>query len=108
MAMAGRRRASFYVYYRVAGRHARRTGANRRADDEVAARTGIRGQLSARSDDPTTWMEDYASGGATGVVPADALRPSRERTARLALTNDGVRHVEKFVPLPPLSRRRKA
>jgi len=25
-----------------------------------------------------------------------------------ALTSDGVRHVEKFVPLPPLSRRRKA
>ena len=104
MAMAGRRRASFYVYYRVEGdtRGAReQIGA---LMNEVAARTGIRGQLSARSDDPKTWMEEYAS-----VARPASFRRMLATVARahgaFALTSDGVRHVEEFSPLPPLSRR---
>jgi hypothetical protein len=101
------RRASFYVYYRIATdtRAAReQIGA---LIDDVAARTGIRGSLSARSDDPATWMEHYPS------VPRPAefrnvLATVAQAHGALALTQDGVRHVEEFAPLPPLSRRPRA
>ena len=100
------RSASFYVYYRIVAdtRAAReQIGA---LMDEVAARTGIHGRLSARSDDPTTWMEHYAP-----VARPASFRRMLARLARahdaLALTKDGVRHVEEFSPLPPLSRRAK-
>ena len=100
------RSASFYVYYRIVAdtRAAReQIGA---LMDEVAARTGVRGHLSARSDDPTTWMEHYAS-----VARPASFRRTLATLAQahraLALTRDGVRHVEEFSPLPPLSRRGK-
>ena len=107
MAATRPRRASLYVYYRIAAdtRAAReQIGA---LIDDVAARTGIRGSLSARSDDPTTWMEHYAS-----VARPASFRRTLATLAQahgaLVLTRDGVRHVEEFAPLPPLSRRRKA
>lgn len=97
---------TFYVYYRVASdtRGARQCiGA---LIDDVAARTGVRGSLSARSDDPTTWMESYAS----VARPASfrrALASVAQAHDALALTVDGARHIEQFAPLPPLPRRRK-
>jgi hypothetical protein len=105
MAVARPRVASFYVYYRIAAdtRAARdRIGA---LIEDVAARTGVRGSLSARSDDPTTWMEHYAS-----VVRPASFRRTLASLAQVhgapALTKDGVRHVEEFAPLPPLGRRK--
>ena len=100
---------SLYVYYRIAAdtREAReRIGA---LIDDVAARTGVRGSLSARSDDPTTWMEQYSS-----VMRPASFRRILASVAQahdaLTLTHDGVRHVEQFAPLPPRPRprRRKA
>jgi hypothetical protein len=100
------RSASFYVYYRIVAdtRAARQQiGA---LMDEVAARTGIRGHLSARSDDPTTWMEHYAP----VARPASfrrVLASVAQAHGALAVAKDGVRHVEEFSPLRPLSRRSK-
>ena len=105
--MRASKATSFYVYYRVAAdtREARRR--IRAVIDDVEARTGIRGRLLARSDDSATWMEEYAS------VPRPAsFRRSLDSIVKahdaLALTRDGVRHVEVFAPLPPLRRRPKA
>ena len=98
---------SFYVYYRIAAdtREARQRIAA--LIEDVAGRTGVRGSLSARSDDPTTWMELYAS-----VARPASFRRVLTRIAdthrAAALTVDGVRHVEQFASLPPLPRRRKA
>jgi hypothetical protein len=107
MAVARSRGASFYVYYRIADdTRATREQIGALLDD-VAARTGIRGSLSARSDDPTTWMEHYPS----VARPASfrrMLATLAQAHGALALTKDGVRHVEQFAPLPPLSRRGQA
>jgi hypothetical protein len=99
--------ASFYVYYRIAAdtREAReRVGA---LIEDVVARTGVQGTLSRRSDDPTTWMEQY-----TPVARPASFRRVLATVARAhgaqELTVDGVRHVEQFAPLPPLARRPKA
>jgi len=105
---AGRpRRVTFYVYYRIAADTRGARQQIRALMEEVAARTGIRGELSARSDDPTTWMEQYPS-----VARAASFRRMLAALAQVhgafALTGDGVRHVEEFAPLPPLSRRPKA
>jgi hypothetical protein len=100
------RAANFYVYYRVA---ADTRAARARIDaliDDVEARTGIRGSLLARSDDPTTWMEQYLS-----VARPAAFRRVLATVAQvhdaLAITRDGARHVEQFAPLPALRRRSK-
>ena len=60
---------------------------------DVEARTGVRGTLLARSDDPSTWMETYAP-----VTRAAAFRRVLDLLAQeheaAALTADGERHVE--------------
>ena len=96
---------SLYVYYRVA---ADSTGARKRIRAllaDIETRTGIRGALLARSDDPTTWMETYAP-----VTRATAFRRLLDQLAEeheaAALTTDGQRHVEAFGALPPLPMRR--
>ena len=97
---------SFYVYYRIAvdARETRERIGKLLAD--VEARTGIRGTLLARTGDPGTWMEQYAS-----VTRPAAFRRTLQSVAQahdaLALTRDGVRHVEEFAPLRVLRRRRK-
>jgi len=98
---------SFYVYYRIA---ADSMSARKRVFAlfaDIEARTGIRGTLLARSDDPTTWMETYG--------PVTRAASFRRLLATLALaheaatlTPDGKRHVEEFAPLPRQPRRRKA
>jgi len=97
--------ASIHVYYRVA---ADSTGARNRIRAllaDVETRTGIRGTLLARSDDPTTWMETY-----TPVARAAAFRRVLDQLAReheaAMLTTDGQRHVEAFAALPSLPTRR--
>ena len=96
---------SLYVYYRVATDS---TGARKRIRAllaDIETRTGIRGALLARSDDPTTWMETYAP-----VTRATAFRRLLDQLAEeheaAALTTDGQRHVEAFAPLPSLPARR--
>ena len=100
-------RRHFYVYYRIvadtsAGRA--RIGA---LMADVEARTGVRGALFARSDDPSTWMETY--GPVTGAAAFARLLASLARKHdATALTADGKRHVEQFAALPPLGPRRAA
>lgn len=96
---------SIHVYYRVA---ADSTGARKRIRAllaDIETRTGIRGTLLARSDDPTTWMETYAP-----VMRATAFRRVLDQLAQehevATLTADGRRHVEAFAPLPSLPMRR--
>ena len=98
---------SFYVYYRIVADSQSARDRIRALLAEVEARTGIRGTLSARSDDATTWMETYAS-----VNRAASFRRTLASLATkhgvLAITPDGKRHVEEFSPLPSLLRRGKA
>jgi hypothetical protein len=98
------RTTSFYVYYRVGTDSQSARDRVRALLSDVEARTGIRGTLSARSDDPTTWMETYAS-----VSRAASFRRTLATLAAkhdvLAFTPDGKRHVEEFSPLPPLATR---
>lgn len=98
---------SFYVYYRVVADSPSARARIRALLADVETRTGIRGTLSARSDDPTTWMETYAS-----VSRAASFRRTLAALAAkhgvLAVTPDGKRHLEEFSPLPSLPRRGKA
>jgi hypothetical protein len=101
------RATSFYVYYRIA---ADTREARERVEaliEDVAARTGVRGNLSARTDDPTTWMELYAPVEGPASFRRVLASVAHAHNA-LALTVDGTRHVEQFAPLPPLPKRRKA
>ena len=51
---------NYYVYYRVAlDRAERARGVVEALQDDVFARTGVRGRLLHRRDDPATWMEIY-------------------------------------------------
>ena len=50
----------YYIYYRVAaGRESEARAAVSAMQAQIHARTGIAGQLLARRDDPSTWMEIY-------------------------------------------------
>jgi len=103
--VARSRATSFYVYYRIVGDSRDARDRIRALFADVKARTGVRGTLSARSDDPTTWMETYAP-----VTRATAFRRVLDQLAveheAAALTTDGQRHVEAFAPLPSLPARR--
>ena len=71
---------SFYVYYRIA---ADSMSARKRVFAlfaDIEARTGIRGTLLARSDDPTTWMETYG--------PVTRAASFRRLLATLALAHE--------------------
>ena len=89
---ASNRATSFYVYYRIAtdSAGARRIGA---LLADVEARTGVRGTLLARSDDPTTWMETYAPVTRAASFRRVLATLAQEHEAT-ALTTDGQRHVE--------------
>jgi hypothetical protein len=105
-AVRASRTTSFYVYYRIVGDSKDTRDRIRALFADVKARTGVRGTLSARTDDPTTWMETYAS-----VRRAASFRRMLAELAVkhdvLALTPDAKRHVEEFSPLPPLPARTK-
>lgn len=101
---------SFYVYYRIAADSAAARQRVAALIKDIEARTGIRGSLLARSDDPTTWMETY--GPVTRAASFRRVLATRALAHEAAtLTRDGQRHVEEFGSLPPLRavpRRRKA
>jgi hypothetical protein len=96
--------AHFYVYYRVTADTAAARACIRALMTDVEARTGAKGLLLARQDDPSTWMEVYAP-----VARATAFR--RALAALVAKhgatmhTRDGHRHIESFGALPPLAGR---
>lgn len=97
---------SFYVYYRVVADSKDTRERIRALLEDVEARTGIHGTLSARSDDPTTWMESYAEVNRPASFRQTLAKVAVKHDA-LALARDGKRHVEEFSPLPPLPRRRE-
>ena len=49
----------FYVWYRLQGTPAAAMPAIAALQVDLAARTGIRGRVLIRRDDPNTWMEIY-------------------------------------------------
>jgi hypothetical protein len=109
--MAGTVRARqatyFYVYYRIVADSSSGRARVRALIADVEARTGVRGALLARSDDPSTWMETY--GPVTGAAKfAHLLATLARQHGATALAADGKRHVEQFAALSPLGRRRPA
>ncbi|MEO8305348.1 MAG: DUF4936 family protein [Betaproteobacteria bacterium] len=89
-----------YVYYRVAADTAEARALIAALMTDVAARTGIRGRLLARCEDPSTWMEVYES----IVEPAPFLRVLDESvTANGAsrVSIDGRRTIERFCAIGP-------
>lgn len=101
------RATHFYVYYRIVADTAAGRARIAALIADVEARTGVRGALFARRDDPSTWMETY--GPVTAAAKFARLLDSLagEHDA-MALTADGKRHVEQFAALPPLGPRRAA
>ena len=63
----------------------------------VAARTGLRGVLQRRADDPSTWMEVFAP--VPDVAAFLQVLATCEVEAGVAEVIDGTRHRECFVPL---------
>jgi hypothetical protein len=93
------RATHFYVYYRIVADTAPGRARIRALMADVEARTGVRGALLARSDDPSTWMESY--GPVTGPAKfARVLAALAHDHDAAALTADGKRHVEQFATLP--------
>ena len=82
-AVRARQGTHFYVYYRIAADTSAGRARIGALMTDVEARTGVRGALFARSDDPSTWMETY--GPVTGAASVRA--PSRH--ARAEARRDG-------------------
>jgi len=102
--VAKRATTQVYVYYRVAADTAPARARIHALMTEVETRTGVKGCLLARCDDPSTWMEIYAP----VARPASfrrALAALATRHGAQLLARDGQRHVESFGALPPLARR---
>jgi hypothetical protein len=95
----------FYVYYRIVADTSAGRARIRALMADVEARTGVRGALLARSDDPSTWMETYGPVAAAAKFARLLATLARMHDAT-ALAVDGKRHVEQFAALPPLRRRR--
>lgn len=90
------RPGSVYVYYRVSdGARATPHVAALLADVEV--RTGVRGVLQRRADDPSTWMEVFAA--VSDIALFLETLAHAEARAGIAAVIDGARHRECFVPL---------
>lgn len=90
------REIHYYVWYRVHGSHADAQRVTAALQDDVAARTAIRGRVLVRRDDPSTWMEIYEGVAA----PADFERELTAAVARhdaASIAHEGVRHLEAFV-----------
>ena len=93
------REVHYYVWYRVHGNQADAQRVIAALQDDVAARTAVRGRVLVRRDDPATWMEIYE-----GVSAPEAFE--RELAAAVvhhgaaAMAHQGARHVEAFVAAP--------
>ncbi len=90
------RETHYYVWYRVQGSHADAQRAIAALQDDVAARTAIRGRVLVRRDDPTTWMEIY-EGVAAPTVFERELTAAVARNDAASIAHDGARHLEAFV-----------
>jgi uncharacterized protein DUF4936 len=90
----------YYIYYRVASGQAERAKRVIEAlQDDMFARTGVRGRLLHRRDDPATWMEIY-EGISDEQVFDIALAAAVERCGFSGVLAAGSRRVsEKFGPL---------
>ncbi len=91
-------RANYYVYYRVEpGAAAQARAGVERLFDAIERRTGVRGALMRRRDDPKTWMEVYE--GIDRPDEFEALLAAEVERLGLARAPDAssARHVEAFV-----------
>jgi len=88
----------FYVWYTVRGDLHGAVEAVGALFDAIERRTGVKGRLLARRDEPATWMEVYE-----GVADASdfgrALDALATRHGVLAFVEDGRRHTERFAAL---------
>jgi hypothetical protein len=58
------RNVHYYVWYRVLAAPGNARRAVEALQEDLAQRTGIRGRVLVRRDDPATWMEIYDGGAA--------------------------------------------
>ena len=86
----------YYVWYRVLGNHAEAQRIIAALQNDVAARTAIRGRVLIRRDDPTTWMEIYEHVRAPGTFEP-TLAAAAERHGAVGIAHDRARHVEAFI-----------
>lgn len=92
------RNVHYYVWYRVLAAPATARRAITALQDEVAVRTGIRGRVLVRRDDPATWMEIYER-VATPAQFEPALNAAVKRHRATDFVHDRARHTEVFVAL---------
>lgn len=86
----------YYIWYRVPGLHAEALRSIAALQDDVAARTGIRGRVLIRRDDPATWMEIYENVSLPAAFERE-LAAAVERHQVAAFAHEGRRHTEAFV-----------
>jgi len=85
-----------FIYYKVAESHLKDAAvAAGRLLDEVERKTGVRGVLMRRADDPQTWMEEYR-GTEDRAALLDAIDAALV-TSGLTSQLQTPRHVETFV-----------
>ncbi|MEP7329255.1 MAG: DUF4936 family protein [Betaproteobacteria bacterium] len=86
----------YYIWYRVEGDAVAVRLAIDAMQHDVATRTGIRGRVLVRRDDPHTWMEIYEDVAAAASFEHElAAAVERHRIADFA--HDRARHTEAFV-----------
>ncbi|MBS0318976.1 MAG: DUF4936 family protein [Proteobacteria bacterium] len=86
-----------YVWYRVTGDAGCARAAVTEMMLDIAAETGVVGQLCARADDPTTWMEVYADIDDRAEFDAALARACAAHGVDAYA--DGGRHAECFSPM---------
>jgi Domain of unknown function (DUF4936) len=86
----------YYVWYRLHGTPAAAMPGITALQDDVAARTGIRGRVLSRRDAPDTWMEIYEGVASPDTFEA-ALAAAVERHHAADFAQDRIRHTEAFV-----------
>jgi hypothetical protein len=88
----------FYVWYTVRGDLRGAVEAVSALFDAIERRTGIKGRLLARRDEPATWMEVY-EGVEDAADFGRALDALAARNGVNAFIEDGRRHTERFAAL---------
>lgn len=93
----------YYVWYQVDGDMRSALSTVARLQSELAARTGARGRLLARADDPRTWMEIYENIQDENAFDA-ALAAAVAAADAQAIAAGGTRHTERFIALDVAAR----
>ncbi len=93
----------YYVWYRVQGELPSARSTVDRLQRDLAVRTGTRGRLLARADDPRTWMEIYENVQDEKAFD-DALAAVVAAADAQAIAVGGTRNTERFIALDGAAR----